>query len=554
MPSSAPTAARRAGDVLRRRDEARCRVVWPTSEYEQEPVCFGREVLGVRRYWSEQREWLAQFAKRRAWMAVSTGQKTGKTEAYITAILHHFASRRAALFYLFAPKIEHTNVVLWPRFVKIAVAAYRPCASCKPRHDTWLAGLDDALRPPPCRACSPLIDPEWINETDASKGLRAPDGRRVMAYTANKLGALGGLSGEHIAFGTDESSDVDDPVYEAVVGNAMGGARFFGIGNPLYPYGWFARAFKDQKAIYSFTAMVSARMTPNCTGEEPPIPGLADLEGIQKAEEAWKGAAAIIAARIDGRFPEVREGQLIPLAVTTGAERRWLEGLNGDGPLQLGVDVAKGTARDKLTIAPARGRRIEEVQAHKPGNHATGAALVADAARSRRRPREIVRIVYDASGKEGRDFGREMRRYAGEFELYPIYATHPPRQRKLFDKIRDEIADHYASWLRTGAIPPDAELEAENEALTSKQVRITFGGVSWDVARVITNDEVERILHRHPDKRNACELAVWPVEVSDMNAEGPLAEEPRDGAQQDGAFPSFIDPYGGQIDPYGSPR
>jgi len=543
---STPVAAKRIADALRKADDARSRFAWPSRAYAGDPVRFGQEVLGIRRYWSAQREWLREFAKPGAWMAVSTGQKTGKTEAYITAVMWHFAQPNAE-WYLFAPKIDHTNEVLWPRFVRACVGrrsaqgepltpgAYRPCPTCSRRHDDWVALAsdpeDETPRPWPCGACSPLVDTAWLHASDAEKGLRAPDGRRVIAYTANKKGALGGLSGPNIAFGTDESSDVDDDVREAIQGNALGGAKFFGIGNPLYHHGWFARAFKDQKKLYTFTAQVSSRLTPNCHGRiewsdgvvtdnktiDPPIKALANPVGIERGLLAWRGAAAIIAARIDGRHPEVAEGQLVPLAVLTAAEARWSGGLVGEGVLQIGVDPARGTGRDYLAVAAARGRRIAAVESTKPGSHAVGARFVVDLARAHRIAKEPARprIVYDASGKEGADFGREIRAFSDEFDIYPVYATFPPRQRRLYDKLRDELAHYFAEWLRSGAIPPDPELEAEIDALTAKRVTISFGGVSWEVARVPSNDEMERILKRHPDKRNACELAVWPIEPTE---------------------------------------
>ncbi len=538
MSAGATPAARRIGDALRRAGEERCRFRWPSREYAGDPARFGRDVLGKRRYWSAQREWFREFMRPRAFLAISTGQKTGKTEAYETVVAHHFGTETHADFILFAPKLDHTSVVFWPRFVSTILGAFRPCRACWPAHERWLALVDAdpydlTPRPERCSACSPLVesrlvDPKdpskgrvspWMHPTDPTVGLVAPDGRRVIAYAAQKKGALGGLSGRALAFGTDESSDVSDDVREAIQGNAMGGAKFFGIGNPLYPTGWFARAFKDQRDLYTFTAMVSSRTTPNCTGEEPPIPGLADLDGIRAGEVAWKGSPSNVAARIDGKFPEIIEGQLSPLGVVRAAEVRFQEGLAGEGPLQIGVDV--GRTRDFLAIAPRRGRRIFEVQTHIPRDHATGAALVLDVARKYRRLHECKpRVAYDASGKEGQDFGREIRRYADELELYPIVATHPPRNRIRYDKLRDEIAFTFADWLLTGALPPIAELETEIDATIASVVEVSYGGSGrkWEVMRVVSNDELREQIGRSPDQRDACQLAVWPVTAEDLEA------------------------------------
>lgn len=571
------TAAAKIADKLRAAGAERTKICWPSNSYADNPVAFAVDVLGMRRLWSEQRRVLMEFAKPRSWIAVSTGQKWGKTEAYIVAALHFISTRPKAQWFHFAPKIDHAKIVLWPRLAPIAKAAYKPCIRCKAAHDAWVSlpsvnPYDETPRPAPCHQCSVLFNPEHVHDVDPSTGIQTADGRVLIAYTANKLGALGGLSGVHLAFGTDESSDVDDKVIEAIQGNSMGGAKGFFIGNPLYSIGWFANALKRDKRLYTFVLESSVRMTPNCRGrivwsdgvitenhtDEQPIPGLAEPIAIERRLEAWRGANAIIAARIDGKMPEVVPGQLAPIAIVGAAEERWTAGLEGEGVLQVGVDVAKGTGRDYLAIAPARGRRILEIIRAKPGSHAIGAQMVIDHVRKHRRKNDPVpRVVYDAGGKEGRDFGLELRRWEGEIEIYGIHGTHPPRQPRLYLSLRDEIAHSFAAWLKTGAVPPDGELEAELELLTAKQVEFSWKGKKWMVAKVPTNEEIEKILKRHPDGRNACELSVWQVDTGDKDAPADAAPkdepkkktkimlDPYESAGPEDAGDGFIDPYGG---------
>ncbi len=551
------------GDRLRRAGEERARIRWPSSAFRGQPERFARDVLGMRSLARHQRDILrAYYADDRACIIVCTGQKLGKTEIEVIVAACDFATEPGLQGFVFGPKIDHTNAIFWPRFAKAVIEAYHPCRACWPAHESWVSivegdPFDDTARPQRCPNCSPLIpselrDPakpekgrvsEWLNQEDAEGGLRAPDGRIVRGYAGRSLGSKGGISGA-VRIYADECSDIDDATRESWQGNMSGGGKFIGFGNLLYPYGWFARAFKGERERYTLAVQMSSRLSPNCPGRiewsdgkvtdnkatDRPIKGMADVRGIESNLVAWRGAINLIASRIDAEQVKTIDGQLAQMSVVSKAEERWNEKLDGVGPLQLGVDV--GRTRDPLVIAPCRGRRIFEARASIPGDHATGAATVAGVAREYRKKHEAKpRIVYDASGKEGRDFHDEMQRYAEEFELYPIVAHYPPRQRKRFDKLRDEVAYHFAeTWLQTGAIPPMIELEGEIEATTAKAVNVAFNGVQWEVQRVISNDEVRALIGRSPNHRNACELAVWPVRIDDMEADPHAAPAQRKAA------------------------
>jgi hypothetical protein len=555
--AATPIAARRIGDRLRRAGHERAQLRWPSAQFRNQPERIARDVLGIRSLARHQREILrAYYADDRASIIVCTGQKLGKTEIEVIVAATDFATEPGLQGFVFGPKIDHTNAIFWPRFAKAIIEAYHPCPACWEEHEDWcslveLHPFDETPRPERCPNCSPLIpselrDPkkpekgrvsDWLNQEDAEGGLRAPDGRVVRGYAGRSLGSKGGISGT-VRFYADECSDIDDETRESWQGNMSGGGKFIGFGNLLYPYGWFARAFQPERNRYTLAIQMSSRLSPNCQGRivwsdgkvtenkaaDKPIKGMADVRGIEANLAAWRGSPNLIASRIDAEKVTIIDGQLASLGIVVEAERRWNDtSIAGEGPLHLGVDV--GRTRDPLVIAPRRGRRIFELRSDVPGDHATGASLVASCAREYRKTHEAKpRVTYDASGKEGRDFHDEIKRYAHEMELYPIVATFPPRQRKRFDKLRDEIAHYFAEWLKQGAIPPMIELEGEIEATTAKSVKIAFGGVQWEVMRVISNDELRALIGRSPNHRNACELAVWPVRAEDENAELPDAE------------------------------
>jgi hypothetical protein len=506
---------------------------------------------------------------------VCTGQKLGKTECMVIGAGLDFATERDVKVWLYAPKIDHTNAVFWPRFVKYMLEAYQPCKACRPAHEAWCVlvvadPLDETPRPPRCPSCSPLIpsepkDPKrpelgrvspWLNNDDAEAGLRAPDGRSVRAYTGRREGAKGGFSGK-LRLLADECSDISDVDRETWAGNLVGGGKLMGFGNLLHVHGWFARAFKSgskEASRWSKIVQKSSRLSPNCPGRvvwsdgkvtindsgDRPIRGMATPEGIERNLRAWKGTN-LICARIDATPPEVVAGQLADMKRVAEAGQRWAS-TRAEGRLVLGVDVAR--SRDALAIAVRRGRKIIEIRAEVLGqdDHAMGAQLVADAAAHHRAPHERRPIVvFDKSGKEGQDFARELAKYTEQVEIIGVVATHKPRDWKRYDRLRDELAFNFASWLREGAVPPDAELEAELEATTASEVEVSYGGSGqkWRVMRVIDNDDVRRVIGRSPDKRNACELAVWDASAEDAPLEPtiPLAVLSRAPAQRAAAAP-----------------
>jgi hypothetical protein len=549
------SAARKLAQKARAKDVEAAKVVLPSQVWRGRILEFSRDWLGIRSLALHQRDVLEEYQRNdNAAILVCTGQKMGKTECIAIAALYDFATEALVKCWLYGPKIDHTEAVVWPRIALYAINGFYPCIRCMPAHRAWcklieVDPLDETPRPERCQQCTPLIpselkDPkkpergrvsDWLNPTDAEAGLRAPDGRSVRAYTGRKEGSKGGFSGKLRLF-ADECSDISKVDRETWAGNLVGGGKVMGFGNLLYPHGWFAEAFREntkEAARWTKRIQKSSRYSPNCQGTirwsdgvvtandnaGPPIRGMATPEGIEKNLRAWAGTN-YVCARIDAQPPKIVEGQLAGIELVATAERRWPAN-EPDGILQFGVDVAR--IRDKYIIAPRRGNSIRELIGEKLGDddYSRAVDMLFDArAKYIRLHERKPRLVYDASGKEGQRFGQELRARKAEdhFEVYAVYSTFAPKNRKLYDKRRDELACHFAEWLKFGSIPSDTELEAEIEATVSKRVEVSYGssGNRWEVQRVITNDELRPILGRSPDKRNACELAVWDVDGSEV--------------------------------------
>lgn len=563
-PATTPLGARFRA-MMHERDADRSRVAFPSPLFKGRIVEFARDVLGERSLASHQVEVLEAWQKDgRVEIIQCTGQKLGKTKILEIVGGYEFAVTPRLNCFIVGPKLDHTDEVFWPRFALLVLAAFYPCAACMPAHRAWCAlvdadPLDETPRPERCAKCSPLIPSDlvnpkrpdqgrsskWLDVRNSENGLRAPDGRAIRGYTARDEGAMGGHSGA-VVFVGDEGSDISDRDRETIRGNMSGGGKAIFAGNMLYTWGWFYRAFVSDKpptlrgwskaATGEFTFQMSSRLSPNCPGRivwsdgeatenhsgDRPIKGMATPQDIEANMRAWKGTT-YVEARIDARSPRVIAGQLAPADRVKAAEERWKLG-EATGLLQIGVDVAR--ARDRLAICVRRGSTMLDLfaEALHEDDHARGVALVLDYAQKHRKRHECKpRLVFDASGLEGSAFAKELRaqRAEDQVELYPVQMAHPPRNRKLFDKRRDEIAHAFAEKLKSLAILADVELEGEIAATVGARVEVSYGaaGHKWEVLRVIDNDEIRKRLGRSPDKRNAAELAFLDVDGSEAPAE-----------------------------------
>jgi hypothetical protein len=514
------------------------RRAFPCPSFETDPIAFCRDVLRFDP-WDLQAEWIRALVPESAAVSVASGHKTGKSSGAAGACLWYWGTRRRARVVLMAPKIEHIEIVLWPEIRRMYLAAGR-CAAC-------LVKLADkeAKHPPPCDRCSPLGDPSWIG-VDPTKGLRAPDGREIFAYTSRKADAIGGISGPEMLFVFDEASGIDDQVWEAMKGNEAGGARKLLLGNPLRTRGEFFESHHRAKRFYSYVARISSEDTPNARSGEKLIPGLAERPWCEKRAEEWGKDSVLYAVRVKGEFPSVEEGQLVSFGQLEAAERRW-EGSPAVGRLQLGVDVA--FTSDDAAIAARRGAKIFEVVRLNGLDEEDLAERVVGIARAHARERDSAKpiVLYDSNGPGAR-LGKALRAYSDEIEIKPINGTWRPTRPREYHQLRDEIADNFAKWLKAdGAIPSDGKLEGEIDAM-----RVFDAGAGR--RRTLSNEETKKLLKRSPDSRNACELAVWePWSVQSTEAQPPPVREETGDPFVAGSIDPYvgISPYGVGISPYG---
>ena len=357
-----------------------------------------------------------------------------------------------------------------------------------------------------------LIDPFWLElgnlihgmnvgihvPLDPGTPVRTEAGGRIVGRQAQKRENLQGPSGAQSLYLIDEASGVRRDIVEAIEGNVAGGGKVAMFGNPTMLSGPFYDAFQGRGPYKALT--VSSRESPNVTGLGAPIVGLAVPEWIAEQEARHGPDSPFVQIHVDGTFPTSGATSVVPLALIEAGEARWSSTI-GDGPLTLGVDVAR-SGDDESVIMPRRGRRAEQPRAYRNQTGITLAAhVVATAAELRVGPERVTACVdvigvgasvYDQLTATAPDWLRVIAVNVAEVATAPGYR-----------RLRDQLAFAVADWLRDGgAIPPHDQLRTDLVA-----TRYTFDSQGRYV--VSGKDELRETLARSPDHGDALGLSLY---------------------------------------------
>jgi hypothetical protein len=166
-------------------------------------------------------------------------------------------------------------------------------------------------------------------------------------------------------------------------------------------------------------------------------------------------------------------------------------------------------------------------------------------------------VVLDASGPIGykvlKVFRAHLEDHPHAFELISVRSSDKATDASVrCHLVRDQLWYRFAEWMRDdGAIPPDDQLQRE------LNVPSWYTPPGKDVLKVTSKDDMIGMLEgRSPDSADACCLSTW---TSPMLDEDDLPGRGKNGsaaASEDveNLRPGELDPYEGQIDPYGWER
>lgn len=468
--------------------------VW--KEYAHDPVRFAHDMFGVELWdrlpnmkpeFSSQADVARALAKHR-WVAVRSGNKVGKSWVGACLALWWACTRAGSLVILTAPTSKQVDVI-WGAIQEL----YRMHAKKR-----------DAL------GVEPRIP---IPATQASTGIRWPDGRKVWGRTADKQENFQGPSSLATLVIADEAIGVKAHIYRAILSIvAAEGAAVFAISNPNHDSGWWAEAFRetDKWSCHHMSILQS----PTYLGDRP-VPGLGGRKWVETEVPAGSQEYEVM---VMGEFPTVGSDQVVALRDVEAGKARW-DSAPDDGPdLVMGLDVAR-FGDDRSVVCARRGLRLytpqwfrdhgeEAVARGKDSDAVTG--MLVRCMRLLRRSGERVRIMVDATGGWGTGPAalikqmKENGTLDQRIDVVEVNFGAGSEDPKRWMHKRDELMFKVRIFLREqdGAMYPDAELGRE---LQASRYSITPSGA----LKVEPKKDVKKRVGRSPDLADAAALAVY---------------------------------------------
>lgn len=501
--------------------EAEHRIAFPDARYQNDPLAFFREIIGVEP-WARARD-LINAVRIYDRVAVKAGRKVAKSHTLAGLALWFYCSFPDARVVMTSTTSRQVDAVLWRELSMMRARSGR-CVACK-------AADPNMIRiPRPCPH-SALIDGEI--GLLARTGLKSDDFREIFGFTAKEGEAVQGISGTRLLYIVDEASGIPDAIYEAIEGNRAGGAKVVLSGNPTKTTGEFFDAFhtkaldqqKDGDEATGYHGItISSEQSPNIVERREVVRGLATLEWLRERQKEWGVGSPLYRIHVLGEFATNEDGKIFSVDRITEAEARWAT-TEAEGRLFVGIDPAGATGMGDESCFAAR-RGLKMINAVRGAPEDAPALLckrgldedghLAELLRLlewRAARREVPVVVMDRSGKIGAElYGKllahvhehERRHGFAPFEVVGVRSSdRAVRQPFVYDTIRDELAASLEVAFRDGlALIEDVKLSAELHVLEWRQhanARL----------KITPKDEIRKALGRSPDRYDAVALAFW---------------------------------------------
>lgn len=525
------------------------RITFPTAVYRDDPERFAREILGIE-LWSRQSEVL-RTVRDHPRVAVKSGRRVSKSHSAMIIALWFYCSWPDARVVISSTTARQVDEILWRELTMILARSGR-CVDCK-RDDP-----NGLLIPTPCDHSSRI---EGRLGMLARSGLKSPDFREIVGFTARDQVAMQGVAGSRMLFIVDEASGIPQGIFDAIEGNRAGGARVVLLGNPTKNSGEFydashgkLRDLSKPDSVGYVSVTISSEESPNVVAGKELIPGLATREYIREREIEWGRDSPLFKVHVLGQHAENEEGAIFSIHAITEAQKRWAETPEA-GRLYLGLDPAgpSGTGDDS-TFVLRRGLKMISLACKRGLTDEGHLAEVLAVLLLARLPREVPVVVVDREGPIGSALWGALRQYAekhpGSFVVVGIRSSdRAVRQPLIYDRMRDELAANLEGWFRDGgAILEDAHLEKELHEMR------------WEMQangrlKLTDKKKIKKALGRSPDRFDGLALACWePLSLRETDDDeddaskderpGPVRRPVRDRDDDDD------DDGGGKLDPY----
>ena len=475
-------------------------ISFPCVQYQDDPVGFCRDILGVEP-WDKQVEILEAVRDNKR-VSVRSGHKVGKSHSAACIVLWYFCSFPDARVVMTSTTSRQVEDILW-RELRMVMARAGLCVECKEANKK-LSRKDQIRRPCP----HSVIIPETPAERSGT-GMQSDDFRKVTGATAKQPEAVAGVSGYNLLYIVDEASGVPGIIFEAMQGNMAGGGRMVMFSNPTKCVGEFFDSFNGKKDFYK-TIHISSTDTPNYKEGRTIIPGLCERDYVEEKKKEWGENNPQYRVRIAGDFPTHEEGKIFSVGDIMESELRWHEA-DSDGRLYIGLDPAgaRGTG-DEIVFFPTRGfKGFPPVyrQGLTPERYVDEILTIIRSLNLDEQPLPLV--VVDKLGPIGNEIFYFLKNWidrtpVAHFELLGVAASDKARREPMiYGTVRDELTESLCRWvLDGGGIPENGKLSAEMHCM------------EWtsDVSgrlKVTPKDAIKKLLGRSPDTYDALALAVW---------------------------------------------
>ncbi len=433
-----------------------------------DPVLFAQEVLGLT-VWSRQREILSAPTRRKR-VAVRSGHKAGKSVSIDAPALWFALFVPDAQVILTSSGGRQVKDILWTELTKLRRRARVPI------------GGDMHELP--------------------SSGLVFKDGRRILGFSTDEGERMAGFSGERLVFLADEASGIPDHIFQPMRGNLAGGGWLILFGNPTQNSGQFYRAFHEESDTFE-TIHVSSEETPNITGAEPPIGGLARPDWLAEYRKKCGpdyDRNAEYKVRVKGEFAGEGLNNPVTLDEVTAAMARW-SSTEGEGPLEVALDVAR-YGDDTSVAAPGRGKKVFQLERLPKGDGPETARFCVDRCKKHKPAgQQKIRVKVDEIGVGASAYDALKR--MPDVEAVPINVARASDEPDDFPNLRSQIFFGLGAFCRDGgALPPDPGLKAAILAHT-------YAFDERGRRKVVSKDVVKKKLERSPDDADACAIFAY---------------------------------------------
>lgn len=449
----------------------------PSRELAQrlhdDPVFFASKVLGVR-CWSRQRDILTTVAAHSR-TAVRSGHKVSKSTSLGCLALWWAMTRARAIVVMSATAGHQITDTLWPELVRLYENAPAPLGGTLSK--------------------------------DYHRGLSFSGGRRIFGKKVEDSTpeAFAGISSPNLMYLIDEASGFPDALYEAARGNLAGGGKLVATSNPTRIGGWYYEAFHGGRAGWE-TLHIDSRESPNITGREPPVPGLATAQWADDMARDFGTDSPAFAVRVRGEFPRAGDCTVNGLELVEAAQRREVPDA---GELRFGLDVGR-TGDDPSVLCMVRGKRAFRFEETRGQEGDVVAGWVLNLVREVRREnddRPLVRIDLIGVGTSVYD----ALKHSAEVRAVAVNVAESANDDTRYQRKRDELWFAGRSFFAEGgSIVADTEAHGELTA-----ARYSFDPRGRYV--VESKDELKKRLKRSPNKADAFNLAVSNDPVAELD-------------------------------------